>query len=160
MDHLKTLREAIDLRANLRESMPQGLKAFGATWKSDESDADALKRIDEWLGAFVRGIEAHEIEARATAKALDPNVKETLPVLIEDVEAIDSELRSSWTNICQILSPDETIIFGSAFSECEFDKLEAKLSGWVDGLPGLTSWVLFCACGNAWRRQMPRHSWC
>ena len=143
LGHLGTLREAIDLRSNLRESMSQGLKAFGTAWKSDESDTEALKKIDEWLAAFVRGIEAHEIERRATAKALDPNVKEILPALTRDVEAIDSELRSSWTNIRQILSPDETIFSGSEFSECTFETLDAKLSSWVDGLPGLTSWGTF-----------------
>ena len=141
--HLKTLGEALDVRTHVRQSVQQGLKAFGSVWKGEESDTEALKRIDEWLVVFAHGIGANEIGKDASAKVFDRNVREALPELIREVEAIESDLRSSWSNIHKVLSLDETILSGGEFSDRTFEALDTRLSGWIDGLPLLTSWGTF-----------------
>ena len=42
-----------------------------------------------------------------------------------------------------MLSLDETILSGGVFSKCAFEDLDAKLSGWIAGLPSVTSWGTF-----------------
>lgn len=127
----------------MRQSTERGLSAFGPAWKGEESDTEALKSIDKWLVSFVRGIEAGEVGRDASDKVVDRHVREAIPGLVDEVEAADSELRDSWTSIQEVLKADKIVSPGGDASQFTFKSLDAKLVGWVHGLPHLADWGTF-----------------
>ncbi|HEX7152539.1 MAG TPA: DUF3320 domain-containing protein [Thermoanaerobaculia bacterium] len=130
---------------------PRGRGLFGARWKSDHSDGEALRAFAEWLVEFRREMVGQALTRRAVDVAngrIDSGaIRERMGRLRTAIATLRNVLRELLADVCV----DERAAFGGAAGEVTFAALDDVVEQWQSQTAALFRWSQFNAARKALR---------
>ncbi|MFA0847009.1 MAG: DUF3320 domain-containing protein [Methanobacterium formicicum] len=142
---LRDLEELIrcqELRSQIRAEDELARSLFGSHWKSEDSEADNLKNISEWILKFRKALE----EGRITEKIL---------IILDsaeqhEIKKITTEMHQDYDQILQYIEQLDSFlhfepdaVLGKSLVKSPIDYLSSQISLLKVGLSGLQNWSRF-----------------
>nr|WP_286243521.1 hypothetical protein [Methanobacterium ferruginis] len=142
LQDLEELIKCQKLRLKIKEQDELARSLFGSHWKSEESEAENLKNISEWILKFRKALE----EGRITEKILiilDSAEQYELKKTIQEMHQDYDHILQNINQLDSFLHFDQDSVLGESITQSPLDYLLPQLSLLKVGLSGLQNWSRF-----------------
>ena len=142
LQDLEELIKCQKLRLKIKEQDELARSLFGSHWKSEESEAENLKNISEWILKFRKALE----EGRITEKILiilDSAEQHELKKTIQEMHQDYDHILQNINQLDSFLHFDQDSVLGESITQSPLDYLLPQLSLLKVGLSGLQNWSRF-----------------
>ena len=137
---LNRLADCARRKEEIRSADQLGRSLFGRLWLADESDVEALHRFASWVISFRRHIVAERLAARSVDVLCAGVSGDEIRVAAAEASEALKAVRSGFTALGNLLSPDYKLIRGNDIGEADLTDVAALFDLWSAVIPYLQRW--------------------